>query len=154
MASDGELFGFKELSVKLKRLGPAVGGKFLRQAAMSATLPVLNQAKARIPRNDRDFIKRLPHGNPAKARLKRKVAPGFAAKNVARKSVISSDKRFVRVMVGVKPDAYYAVQFVELGTSKQRRQPWLEPALRRNQQKVTSRLGVRLKKKIESEARK
>jgi HK97 gp10 family phage protein len=154
VASDGEILGLRELQFKLQKLGPAMGGKFLRSAAMSATLPIVKQAEARIPKNDRDFIKRLPHGNKLKARLQRRVAPGFAARNIARKSKLSRDKSFVKVMIGVRPPAYYAVQFVELGTSEMRRQPWLEPAIRQNRSRVLSRFQQILKRKIEKEARK
>ncbi len=144
--TDGDgLRGFRQLSKQLEALGPALGGKYLRSAALSATLPVVKEARNRIPENDRDFLAKTYKG--------RKVAPGFAKRNIARRTKISRDKSKVRVMIGVKKEAYYAIHFVELGTSRQRRQPWLEPSFRRNRTAVVNRLGDRLRSKLNLTAR-
>ncbi len=136
---------FDGLSRKLKRLGAKTGGKFLRAAAMSATLPVLKAARANIPKSAGSELHKTYKG--------RLVAPGFASRSVARKSIISRDKSFVRVMIGVRPEAFYAAIFVELGTARQAAQPWLEPALRNTKGEVVRRLASRLKSKIMAEAR-
>lgn len=133
--------GLKELDRKLRELGAGLGGKTLRSATLQATLPAFNEAKARIPVNDRDYLKKTYKGRP--------VAPGFAKRNIARKSRLSSDKRTATAMIGVKPEAFYAVAFVEKGTSKMRRRPWLEPSFRRNRAAMVTRLGDRLRAKID-----
>lgn len=141
-----EVQGLRELSKKLSELGPAVGGKYLRSAAMSATLPVLREAQARAPVNDRDYLKKTYKG--------RYVSPGFLKRNIARKSRLSRDKRFAYVYIGPRPEAFYGTQFVELGTSKMAKNPWLEPAFRAKKDEVTRRLGEVLKRKIEQVAKK
>lgn len=144
--------GLRDLQKKLKRLGPAVGGKVLRSAAMTAMLPAVKAAKAAIPVGNPPYEGRNPY--PVRTYKGRLRTPGFAKRNIARKSRISKDKRAVRVMLGVKPEAFYAVNFVELGTSKMPKQPWLEPSFRNSRDAVQKRLADQLARKIEKEARK
>ncbi len=149
-----ELTGARELSKRLQKMGAAVGGKALRSAAMSSMLPVLKTAKARAPVSDRDEARLIPYGpRSSKKGEGRLVAPGFLSRNLARKSIISRDKRFVRVMVGVKPEAFYGAIWVELGTSKTAAQPFLEPALKSNKETVIKKLRERLSKIIDKAAR-
>ena len=133
-----ELKGYRELSKQLQALGAAVGGKTLRSATLLATTPVMREARRRIP-----------VGVDAHKTYKgRVVAPGFAKRSIARKAFLSRDKSTAYCIVGVKPEAYYALQFVEMGTSKQSAQPWLEPAFRATQDEQIERLGANLRKKI------
>lgn len=138
-----ELEGLNELSKQLSKLGSAAGGKALRSAAMRSTLPVVKTAKARAP------IGGFPHFTH-KGRL---VGPGFLRRSVARKSRLSPDKRTATVLIGVRPEAFYGVQFLELGTSKIRKQPWLTDALESQQNTVVSLLSDILKKNIEKAAK-
>ena len=146
-----EIEGFRELQKKLSKLGPAVGGKILRSAALTATLPAVRAAKAAIPVGSPPYESGNPY--PVRTYKGRLRTPGFAKRNIARKSTISRDKRAVRVALGVKPEAFYATQFIELGTSRTPKRPWLEPSWRRNQRQVLARFAQQLKKKIEKEAR-
>ncbi len=141
-----ELTGAQQLSRQLQKMGAEMGGKALRSAAMSSMLPVLKTAISNAPINDRDYKKVSHKGNP--------LFPGYLKRNIARKGILSRDKRFVRVMVGPKPEAFYGTAFVELGTSKIPAQPWLEPALRSNKDLVVKKLRERLKKIIEKATRK
>ena len=150
-----ELQGFEDLTRKLKRLGKSLGGKTLRQASMSATLPVLQTARANAPVGDLvytyDYGTHEPY--PKRTHKGRLVGPGFGARSLARKSLISPDATRVTVLIGPRPEAFYMTQFVELGTSRQEPQPFLEPALRSNQSAVISRLRTILKRKIDRVAR-
>ena len=138
-----QLRGFEDLHRKLRRLGARAGGQSLRAAAMQATLPAFREAKANAP-----------VGTEAHKTYKgRIVAPGFGQRSVARKSRLSRDRQTVWVMIGVKPEAFYMVQFVELGTSKMPKAPWLEPAFRRSQNDVIERFGVRLRRQIDKARR-
>lgn len=137
--------GAKELQTKIMKLGKLDGGKVLRNATLIATTPIINEARRRIPENDRTYLKATYKG--------RMVAPGFAKRNIARKVILSRDKSRANALVGVKSEAYYAVQFVELGTSKQVKQAWLEPAFRNQKEAAVARFGAQVKRKIEAIAR-
>lgn len=136
--------GLKELSKKLEKLGQIAGSKVFRQSAMLATKKVLEEAKRTVPQGKRFH----------KTHKGRIVAPGFASRNLARKSKLSKNKSTVRVLIGVKPEAYYALSFLELGTKHIPKQPWLVKALESKQNEVISEFKKRLKAKIEKEAKK
>jgi HK97 gp10 family phage protein len=76
------------------------------------------------------------------------IAPGFGKRSIAKKVKLYQDGKFAKAMVGVKPEAYYLLQFVERGTSKQPKQPWLEPAYRKTRRTVLTRFQEQMKKKI------
>ncbi len=147
-----EIVGFKQLSKQLSAMGAAAGGKALRQAAFQSTLPALKAARARIPVGSPPYESGDPY--PVRSHKGTLRTPGFAQRNIARKSIISRDKRFVKIMIGVRPEAFYAVSFIEFGTSKMQAQPWLEPALRSSRSAVDQRLQLRLRKLIDKAARK
>ncbi len=138
-----ELEGFNELSKKLSALGEKVGSKYLRQSLMAAALPVVKAAKADVPKGNKEH-------KTYKGRL---VGGGFAARNIAKRSSLSRDKRTAYVRIGVKREAYYAISFLELGTKYQPKRPWLTKALEQQQRAVIRRLGDRLRKKIEQVAK-
>jgi HK97 gp10 family phage protein len=147
--------GYRELSRKLSAMGAAVGGKTLRSAAMSAMLPALRAAQAQAPKGEPPYQvgNRSVDPYPVKTHKGRLRTPGFASRNVSRKSRLSRDKRSVRVMLGVRPEAFYAIQFIELGTSRIPKRPWLEPAFRSSLPAVDSRLQSELKKRIDKAAK-
>lgn len=152
-------FGYKELSAQLSEMGKSLGGAALRSAAMSAMLPALRAAQAAAPQGNPPYgpyaSKAKPFDPyPKKTYLGRRVAPGFASRNVARKSKLSSDKTKVLVMLGVYEEAFYAVQFIELGTSKIPKRPWLEPSFRASLPDIDSRFQERLKTLIDRAAAK
>ena len=149
-----ELEGFNELSKKLSELGEKVGSKYLRQSLMAAALPVVKAAKADIPKGS--TAHKLAVGRKSrkfKTYKGRLVAPGFASRNIARKSFLSRNKRTAFVLIGVKKEAFYALNFLELGTKNMPKRPWLTKALERQQRAVIRRLGDRLRKKIEQVAK-
>lgn len=148
--------GYRELSRQLKAMGAAAGGKALRSAALSAMLPAMKEAKASAPVGNPPYYRKDgsevdPY--PVKTYKGRLRTPGFASRSVARKTKLSRDKTTARVFLGVKPEAFYALQFIELGTSKIPKRPWLEPAFRRSLPKVNAALGQRLKQLIDKAAR-
>lgn len=147
-----EIHGFRELSNQLKAMGDAAGGKALRAAAMSAMLPAVKEARAAAPVGNPPFEDgKDPY--PVRTYTGGLRTPGFAKRNIARKSFISKDRRQVKVMLGVRPKAFYAVQFLELGTSRIPKRPWLEPAFRRSLPQVNARFKQNLKKLIDKAAK-
>lgn len=151
--------GLREFGRKLDKLGTALRGKSLRSAAFTGMLPALKEAKAAVP------IATPPYGPyknrwgakldpyPRKTYKGRLVLPGFTSRNVIRRSFLSKDKRSVTVRVGVKREAFYALSFIEWGTSRYPARPWLEPSFRRSKDSVLSRFSSRAKKLIENAAR-
>ena len=95
------LEGLDALSKKLATLGKAAG-KTLRSATMKATTPV-----------QREMRNKIPKGTEAHRTFKgRLVPPGFS-KRIKR---VSSFRRGVAsVRIGVRREAFYAVNFIDQG---------------------------------------
>lgn len=79
----------------------------------------------------------------------RLVGAGFAARSIRIKIQLSRDKQAAFAFLGVAPEAFYAVQFFELGTAHIARQPWLVPAFESSQDAVVSAMAAELRKRIE-----
>lgn len=142
------LLGGPELIKQLTDLSSALGVKksesVLKRAAKFAMTPTLKEARTTVP------VGTEPH----KTYRGQVVDPGFAAKNLIAVSKIDRKAQTVRGMVGPTSEAFYATQFIELGTSKIEPNPWLETAFRRTQPEVTSRFQSRIKTLIEREVAK
>ena len=140
-----EIEGIAELQKKLAKLGEAAGGKALRNATKQAMLPVLQAARSSAP------VGKFPH----KSYKGRVLFPGYLSRSVDRNSALSRDKQTAWGRVGVKPEAFYGVQFIERGwttrggKTKVPAQPWLEPAFNRSQEQVLGRLKNRLARQID-----
>lgn len=153
--------GLKELHAKLMKLGPAAGGKTLRSAATFSTTPVIRKARSRIPVGTK--VHKTYRG--------RYVSPGFASRNVAKANTLSRDKTTAWSSVGVRAEAFYAVNFVELprratkvgdkrkhkrGSSPGRMikpQRWLQPSFESSQQIMLERLKTKLRRSIDKAAK-
>lgn len=131
-----QIRGLNELQRKLRQLGPAVGGKTLRSAGLAALLPAFRAAQNTIPVGDH---------SGRRTYLGRIVGPGFSKRSIRRKVVLSRDKQFIKAMLGVDPEAFTAVSFLELGTSKMAKQPWLVPAFESNKTAILARFKERLR---------
>lgn len=150
--------GYKELSAQLKAMQAAVAGRAMRAAAVAAMKPALDAARAAAPQG------KPPYGPyatrttpidpyPKKTYKGRLVTPGFASRNVAMRARIYRDGNGVRVSLGVRNEAFYAVQFIELGTSKIPKRPWLEPAFRQSIAAIDARLKTELRRAIDAAVR-
>jgi HK97 gp10 family phage protein len=113
------LQGVADLTRKLQALGKLDDGKALRRCVLAGIKPAKALAIAYIP------VGTEPH----RLRNGLLVAPGFAKTQIKTKTTINAQKNIASAVLGVTGDAYYAVQFVEMGTRKQRAQPWLRRAL-------------------------
>lgn len=112
------LEGARELDAQLKELAQAARGRALRKAVGEAMQPAKQTALARIPKG-------VAMHRTYKGRL---VAPGFASRNVAIATSLDRTKEKATARLGVVPEAFYALQFVERGTFKDKPQPWLVPS--------------------------
>ena len=118
--SNIQMAGFKELSDKLKELPEKVRKTALRKATKEASAVVLKEAFSRIPKGDPKKPHKTYKGNI--------VFGGYASRNIRAVVKLARNKKTGYARIGVAPEAFYALSFVELGNG-QKEQPWLVPAL-------------------------
>lgn len=140
MADSNEL---RALSRKLEKLQDAARGKVLRSAAMAGASITIKRARQTIPKG------RYAH-KTYKGRL---VGPGFASRNIRRRSRLSRDKQAAFVDMGVSREAFYVMQFLHLGTSTIAPDPFFADALEHTQKDVVAAIAKKLKQNIEKAAR-
>lgn len=135
--------GLPKLLRQLRRIGDLERGRALRRSLRAAIKPALERAKASIP-----------VGVDTHRTYKgREVQPGFARKNIRAVVSIARDKQSGAAILGIKNEAFYAVSFVEVGTSKAQAQPWLRPAFASTESQQTAALSTELRKAITDAAR-
>lgn len=137
------LEGVAELMWQLDALGKLEDGKAIRAAVRAGMKPTLERAKVLIPKG-------VDAHRTYKGRL---VAPGFASRNIRVITTLSKDKQKAAAVLGVRNEAFYAVEFVEKGTSKQAAQPWLRPAFYSTRGEQQRALAASLKKSVEKAAK-
>lgn len=136
------LLGIAELNKKLNDLAdPKENGKVLRQSVGAAMRVVMKEARTRIPVGTQEH-------KTYKGRL---VGPGFASRSL--RVSTSFREGVASARLGVRREAFYAVQFIELGTSKIPRQPWLVPSLEAKQDEAVYALADAMRKRIEKIAK-
>lgn len=140
MASDFSynISGIAELAAKLADIGKLEEGKGLRSAVRAGVKPIFIQAKANIPKSP-DAVK------THKGRL---VGPGFASRNIRTITQLKLDQGIARGSVGVRAEAFYAVNFVERGTKKQKAQHWLTDASDQTKEQQLDAVAASLQKSI------
>lgn len=131
--------GLAELEAKIKALGPRLQGNILRQVAREASKPVVERARATVPVGTRLH-------KTYKGRI---VSPGFAKRSIKLETFLTRDKSAAIALVGVRREAYYALQFLELGTARIPRRPWLKPAFEATAGQQVQLVLSALKKRIE-----
>lgn len=119
----GRLDGVAALTKQLIALGKLDDGKVLKKAVKNAIQQAYKRAEATIPVGLEPHNVKLKTGGASLF-----VAPGFAKKSLRTISTINAEKNIASGILSVRKAAYYAVQFVELGTSKYAAEPWLRPA--------------------------
>lgn len=137
------LIGVAELTKQLDALGKLEDGKALRAAAKAGMMPTYKAAQQNIP------VGTVAH-RTYKGRL---VAPGFAKRSLRLVTYLSPDKQKATAVVGVTGEAFYAISFVEIGTSKMAAQPWLRPSFYYTREEQESAVAGSLKRTIEKIAR-
>jgi HK97 gp10 family phage protein len=138
------LDGTAALLRQLEELGKLEDGKALRSAVRAGMKPAMDRAKAMIPQGI----------DPHKTFKGRLVAPGFAKRSIRVVTKLSKDKQKASAALGVRAEAFYAVNFVELGTSKMAARPWLRPAFASTLQQQTEAMSASLRKSILKAAKK
>jgi HK97 gp10 family phage protein len=156
--SINQIRGAKEIAAQLSEMGKAAGGKALRNAAAAAGRVIVKAAKQNAPVGQWEYTDesdgRTIRPYPAKTYKGNPRSPGYTKRNVAYKTSISRDKTKAFVNIGVRSEAFYALQFLELGTSKFPKRPWLEPAMRQSKDEAGKVLMTKLRENIDKAARK
>lgn len=115
--------GLKEA---LESLQTNVARNALRFATRKAAQVVRDEAAARAP------VGTMAH----KTYKGRKVAPGFLSRNLNAAVTYIRSRGVVLARIGPRREAFYGSQFVEVGTSRTPKQPWLVPAYESKRQEV------------------
>ena len=142
---DNALRGTAQLIAKLRDMKSLDDGKALRAAVRAGMRPALLAARAKIP------ISKKPH-RLAKAYGSELVQPGYAQKAIRMITTVSPDKQKASALLSVRKRAFYAVNFVELGTSKMAAHAWLRPAFYSTQEAQKQALADKLKAYLEKVA--
>lgn len=124
---------------QLRQLARNAQGRALRAAVRAGIQPALARARALIP---------VGVDAHALENTGREVQPGFARKNIRAIVKVSRDKTRAEAIMGVRLAARYAVDFVELGTSKTPANPWLRPAYNQSRQEMQDAMAASLRKTI------
>lgn len=136
VSSDRGLVGAAELSRKLAALGQQ---PITRADIRGAIEPAYQKA-----------VQTIPVGSELHRTFKgRVVAPGFSQRSIRVVSRVDKNGTVISAALGVRKEAFYAVLFTELGTSKVPARPWLRPALRTTQDIQQRVLAAGIKKRID-----
>lgn len=138
-----ELLGVKELQAKLRKMAdPKDQAKALRASVSAPQHKTAKVARANISKISPG--KRQDH----RTYLGRIVSAGFASRNVIVRTALNRAKTAAWSKLGVRKEAYYAINFFELGTAKLPRQPWLVPAFEQRRSGALSDMAASLKKSV------
>lgn len=137
------LIGVAEASKKLTAMGAAFSVPILRSAVRAGIQPAKKYAEQTIP------VGKEAH-RTYKGRL---VAPGFSKRSIRVVTKASQDKRVVSAALGVRREAFYAVLFTEIGTSKIPARPWLRPAMKNTQSEQEAAMAAKLLDRINKVAK-
>lgn len=144
-----EVLGTRDAIEKLRALASSKEqAAALRASVREPMKEVMKVAQANIARISPG--KRELH-RTYKGRL---VSAGFAARNIRLIVVMSKDKQAAWALLGVRKEAFYALQFFELGTAFIPKEPWLLPAFFSSKDRSVKGIAEVLRERIEKIARK
>lgn len=146
-----KVHGLDVLEKQLLELGAQMAAKVLAQAARRAFAPVLETAKALVPRDTGALADSL--------RMSTVTGPGDAVVRVGI-SIGGGHARQARIAAAAFGEAQAKVpparrwHFIELGTSQHSAHPYLRPALDSNAARVLELLKVELRASIDKAIKK
>lgn len=132
------LQGVAEASRKLRAAGAAFTVPILRSAVRAGIQPAKKLAQATAPTGS------VAH-RTYKGRL---VAPGFGKRSIRVVTKVNADKTGVSAALGVRREAFYMVNFVEIGTAKMPARPWLRPAMQMTQSEQEAAFAKKLLERL------
>lgn len=139
-----QLEGVRELTGQLTELGAKLAARELKGTVKTALEEAEHRARARMPQGD----------DPHFTHRGRLVSPGFAITTLHIEVGVNKRTGAVVAALGVGREAFYVVQFVELGTSKMAAQPWLRPSFEESEDPMLRKLAAELRQRVERIARK
>lgn len=138
----GGLEGAAALTKQLEALGQELRGKNLRTVVRAGAAPLLKAAKAAAPEGTEMH-------RTYKGRL---VAPGFGKRSVRMVTKLDKTGEKASAAVGVRAEAFYMTQFVEVGTAKMAAAPWLRPAAQASQDQQGEAMKAAIQRLIKKAA--
>lgn len=134
-----QLEGVAALTAQLVELGVKFAAPELKGTARDAMEIVEHRARSTMPQGTEPHI-------TYRGRL---VAPGFALSTLHIETKIDKKRGAAVATLGVGREAFYVVQFVELGTATMPARPWLRPSFESTQDAVLSQITVSLTDRVE-----
>ena len=138
MAASATLEGVAALTKRLEALGKLEDGKALRASVRAGINQAYKRAKEIIP------VGTVPH----RTYTGLLVNSGFAKSQLRSITTINADKTVASGILGVRKQAFYILQYVELGTRKQKAQPWIRRALLESRDDAETALRASLEKAV------
>jgi HK97 gp10 family phage protein len=139
-----QLEGVKEATAALNELGVKLAARELKGTVKAALEIAEHKARAKMPRGSQ------PH-KTYKGRL---VSPGYAVSTLHIETRLDKKRGAAVAFLGVGREAFYEVQFQELGTRFQPAQPWLRPSFVESEDPMLRQIGVELTERVKTIAAK
>ncbi len=121
--------GLQALEAELLALGPKIGGRALQGALTAAALPIVKEARAKVPLAHDAY--RLHGGGMA--------TPGWLRQQIVRKKVRHSKHSAQTLVTFRDQQQAYFWRFIEFGTSKMDMRPFMRPAFESAKQAALDR---------------
>jgi len=138
-----QLEGVRELTGQLTELGAKLAARELKGTVKTALGEAEHRARARMPQGT----------EPHKTYRGRLVSPGFALSTLHIEVGLNKRTGAVVATLGVGREAFYVVQFVELGTSTTAAQPWLRPSFEEAEDAMLRSIADELRQRIDKIAK-
>lgn len=138
------LEGVRDATRAITELGAKFAVKELKGTVVAALEEVEHKARARIPRGT----------EPHRTYRGRLVSPGYAISTLHIETGVNKRTGAVFAALGVGREAFYAVQFQELGTRFHPAQPWLRPSFEESEDSMLRGVADELRGRAENIAKK
>lgn len=133
-----QLDGVAALTAQLNELGVKVAARQMKGAVGAAMEIAEHKARAFMPTGI----------DPHKTYRGRLVSPGYALSTLHVEVKLNKKTGAAVASLGVGREAFYAVQFVELGTAHTPAQPWLRPAFEGSEAQMLEEISSELRERI------
>ena len=140
MATGVTLEGVAELTAQLNQLSAKTAARELLGIAKESLQIAEHKARATMPQGEQ----------PHKTYRGRLVSGGYALTTLHIETKLNKRTGSAVATLGVGREAFYAVQFVELGTARKAARPWLRPALEDSEGAMLARMKAALKERVEA----
>lgn len=135
--------GLAVLSKKLSQLTTLQEGKILKSSSKFAMAAALKRARVNIPvggkvgRSGRVTVSHLTYDG-------KRVQAGFAKSQLRTAAFVNKEGTIGGALLTTTKQAFYAINFVELGTRYQLPQPWIRKSLLEARSDVEDRLASKI----------